>query len=151
MAALSAGIVFAAATVGSTATMPSIPTWYAGLAKPFFTPPNWVFGPAWTFLFALMAYAFWRVLMLPPETPGRREAIVAFLVQLALNALWSVVFFGLHSPGGGMFVVMAMWLAIAVNIGRFQPLDTVAAWCLAPYLAWVTFAAALNFGIWLKN
>lgn len=151
MALVAVAIVFAAAALGSAATAPAIKTWYAGLAKPAFTPPNWAFGPAWTTLYVMIAFAFWRTLRLHAGTPGRGAAMVAFMAQLALNALWSVVFFGMHSPGVGMIVVLAMWLAIAVNIAKVRPLDAVATWCLAPYLAWVTFAAALNFGVWLMN
>jgi tryptophan-rich sensory protein len=143
--------VFIAAALGSVVTAPAIKTWYATLAKPFFTPPNWLFGPAWTALYVLMAYAFWRILVLPKESAGRPRAILAFIVQIALNALWSFAFFGWKSPAAGLVVVFALWLAIAVTIARFRPLDSVAAWCLAPYLAWVTFASALNFAIWLKN
>lgn len=143
--------VFVAGGIGSRATLPSIPTWYAALNKPWFTPPNWVFGPAWTILYILMAYAFWRVLTLDRPLADKRAAIVVFLVQLFFNALWSVVFFGMRSPYGGLFVVAAMWLSIAANIYVFGRLDRVAAWLLVPYLAWVTFAAALNVGVWLLN
>ncbi|MFO1114648.1 MAG: TspO/MBR family protein [Beijerinckiaceae bacterium] len=151
LAVVAVVVVFAAAALGSAASAPAIATWYGGLAKPFFTPPNWVFGPAWTTLYVLMAFAFWRVLRLPASTPGRYAGIVAFVAQLALNALWSVAFFAMRSPSSGLVVVLALWLAIAINIARFQTLDRIAAWCLAPYLAWVTFAAALNFGVWLMN
>lgn len=143
--------VFISAALGSAVTAPAIKTWYATLSKPSFTPPNWLFGPAWTTLYILMAYAFWRILVLPTAAVGRGPAILAFVVQLVLNALWSFAFFGAKSPVAGLVVVLALWLAIAVTIARFRPLDSVAAWCLAPYLAWVTFASALNFAIWLKN
>ena len=148
---LAAGPVVLCAVVGSLATAPALKTWYPSLAKPFFTPPNWVFGPAWTTLFALMAFAFWRILILPEDTPGRGRATVAFLVQLAFNALWSCVFFGAQSPGGGLVAVFFLWLSIAVAISKFRPLDATAAWLLAPYLAWTTFAAALNVGVYLLN
>jgi translocator protein len=151
LAILAVGVVFAAAALGSAATAPAIKGWYAEIAKPWFTPPNWVFGPAWTTLYALMAYAFWRVLALPANLPGRRDAILAFLAQLALNALWSFAFFAWRSPGAGLAVVLVLWLAIAVTIARFRALDRVAALCLAPYLAWTTFAAALNAGVYALN
>ena len=140
-----------AGVLGSISTRPAIPVWYASLNKPFFTPPNWVFAPAWTILYLMMAYAFWRILILPASQPGRRAAIVAFLVQITFNALWSIAFFGLRSPAAGLAVVLVFWLAIAVTIAKFRPLDAVAAWLLAPYLAWTTFAAALNIGVFALN
>lgn len=143
--------VVVAAVVGSLATAPNIPTYYANLAKPGFTPPNWVFGPAWTLLYAMIAIAFWRVLMVAGPRADKRAAILVFLLQLVFNALWSVVFFGMHMPGAALVVVAALWLSIVATIAVFAPLDRPAAWLLAPYLAWVTFAAALNAGVWLLN
>lgn len=151
-AALFAGaVVFAAATIGNLATMPAIPTWYAGLVKPSFNPPNWLFGPVWGLLYAMMAVAFWRILRLPAPTPGRSAAILVFLVQMALNALWSVAFFGAQSPPLGFAVIALLWLAIAATIALFARLDRVAAGLLVPYLAWVSFAALLNGAIWRLN
>ena len=96
--------VAAAAILGSVATLPNIPTWYASLAKPSFTPPNSVFSPVWTILYALMAYAAWRILSLPWGAPGRAGALMAFFVQLALNAAWSWAFFWMRSPLAGLLV-----------------------------------------------
>ncbi len=143
--------VLAASLGGSWATIPSIPTWYAGLTKPWFTPPNWAFGPAWTFLYLLMAYAFWRILTRDGPPPDKRVAVIAFLVQIFLNGLWSFAFFGWRSPGAGLVVIAALWLAIVATILAFARLDRTAAWLLAPYLAWTTFASALNIGIYLLN
>lgn len=143
--------VAAASVAGSFVTMPAIPGWYAGLAKPWFTPPNWLFGPAWTLLYALMAFAFWRVLMLDRPTADKRAAIVAFLIQIFLNGLWSFAFFGWRSPGSGLVVIAFLWLAIAATIGAFARLDRMAAWLLAPYLAWTSYAAALNAGVFVLN
>ena len=145
------GCVAAAATVGNLATLPNIPTWYAGLIKPDFNPPNWIFGPVWTLLYVLMAIAFHRILSLAPGTPGRQTAIVAFSVQLVLNALWSVVFFGLHSPLGGIIVIALLWLAILASMARFARLDHFAAVLLSPYIAWVSFAALLNVALYRLN
>jgi tryptophan-rich sensory protein len=151
-AALIAGaVVFAAATIGNLATMPAIPAWYVGLVKPSFNPPNWLFGPVWGLLYAMMAVAFWRVLRTPPEPQGRGAAIVAFLVQMALNALWSIAFFGAKSPALGLLVIAALWLAIAATITLFRRIDGLAAVLLAPYIAWVSFAALLNVAIWRLN
>ncbi|MBL8590904.1 MAG: tryptophan-rich sensory protein [Methylobacteriaceae bacterium] len=151
-AALISGlVVVAAATIGNLATMPAIPTWYAGLVKPSFNPPNWLFGPVWGLLYAMMAVAFWRVLRKPAAVEGRTAAIAAFLVQMALNALWSVAFFGAKSPSLGLLVIAALWLAIAATIALFRRVDRAAATLLLPYIAWVSFAALLNGAIWRLN
>lgn len=143
--------VASAGVAGSLVTQPAIPGWYAGLAKPWYTPPNWAFAPAWTILYALMAYAFWRILVLPRATPGKGGAIAAFLVQIALNGLWSFAFFGLRSPAAGLVAIAFLCLAIATTFDFFRRLDRAAAWLLAPYLAWTSYAAALNAGVWLLN
>ena len=143
--------VVAVAAAGSLVTNPNIPTWYAGLEKPSFTPPNWAFPIAWTLLYALMAYAIWRILSLPKHLPGRSAAITAFFVQLALNCLWSFAFFGAHSPILGLVVIAALIVAILATMRRFWNLDRVAALLLAPYLAWVSFATALNAAVWHLN
>lgn len=141
----------AAAVAGSLVTAPAIPGWYAGLVKPAFTPPNWLFGPAWTFLYVLMSAAFWRVLSAPESTGGRSRAITWYLTQIVLNGLWSFAFFGWRSPVAGLVVIAALWLAIAATIIAFARVDRTAAWLLAPYIAWTSFAAALNAGVWLLN
>jgi tryptophan-rich sensory protein len=151
LALLAVAPVVVTSVLGSLATGPNIPIWYASIAKPWFTPPNWVFPVAWTALFALMAYAFFRVLRGDPAAPGRGRAIRLFLVQLVFNAAWSYAFFGAQSPLAGLFVVAALWLAIAATIAAFLPLDRLAALLLAPYLAWVSFAALLNATIWAMN
>ncbi|WP_134500519.1 TspO/MBR family protein [Microvirga pakistanensis] len=143
--------VVAVAVAGSLVTEPSIPTWYAGLEKPDFTPPNWAFPVAWTLLYALMAVALWRILSLPAHRPGRSGAIMAFFVQLALNCLWSFAFFGAHSLVAGLIVILALIVAILATIRAFWPLDRLAALLLVPYLAWVLFATALNGAIWQLN
>ena len=151
LALLAVVTVAAASGIGGASTYAAIPTWYAGLDKPPFNPPNWVFSPVWTALYAMMAFAFWRILRLRPGLPGRKAAIGWFLVQMALNALWSVAFFGLRWPEAGIAVIVALWLAIAATMRAFWPLDRFAGWLLAPYLAWVSFAAALNVAIaWLN-
>jgi benzodiazapine receptor len=138
-------------TLGSLATGPNIPGWYASIAKPWFTPPNWVFPVAWTTLFALMAWSFFRVLRLEAGTPGRARAVALFLVQLVFNAGWSFAFFAAQSPLAGLFVVAGLWLSIAAAMAAFARLDRFAALLLAPYLAWVSFAALLNATIWAMN
>jgi translocator protein len=143
--------VAAVSALGSLATVPNIPTWYAGLEKPGFTPPNWVFGPVWTVLYAMMALALWRILSLPRGLPGRSGAVAVFFAQLALNGLWSWAFFAARSPLAGLIVILALIVAIIATIRAFQPLDRGAAWLLAPYLAWVAYATALNGAIWRLN
>jgi translocator protein len=143
--------VIAVSAVGGLVTRPNIPTWYAALAKPGFTPPNWLFAPVWTTLYAMMAYAVWRILSLPKSTPGRTAAITAFFAQLALNLLWSCVFFGAQSPLGGLLVIAALIVTIVATIRAFWPLDRLAALLLVPYLAWVLYATALNAAIWQLN
>jgi tryptophan-rich sensory protein len=142
--------VAAAAIVGNLATMPFIPVWYAGLAKPSFSPPNWVFGPVWSALYVMMAAAFYRILRLPASA-ARKSAIIAFCGQMALNALWSVVFFALQSPATAFLVIAGLWALIVVAALRFAALDRLAGLLVAPYLAWVSFAAVLNAAIWRLN
>ncbi|PSC04878.1 TspO protein [Alsobacter soli] len=146
-ALLAVGAVALAAIIGNVATMPNIPTWYAGLAKPSFNPPNWVFGPVWGLLYLGMAFAFWRVLRIDAAAPGRGAAIAIFVVQLALNAFWSVAFFGMHNPPLGLVVVIALEIAILATIALFRRIDPVAGWVLLPYAAWVAFATVLNLSI----
>ena len=142
--------VAAAALLGNIATMPNIPTWYAGLAKPSFNPPNWIFGPIWAVLYVMMAYAFYRVLT---STEGRwtTTAVVLFLIQIALNAAWSWVFFAGHNPRGGLVTILALWAAIALTAFSFWQIDQMASALLWPYLGWVAFAAVLNWEITRLN
>lgn len=137
--------------VGSIFTTPAIPTWYADLAKPAFTPPNWLFAPAWTTLFVLMglgAFLIWR----KGVAEGRvKAALGIFVIQLALNILWSVAFFGLRSPLGGLIVIALLWFAILLTIQSFSRLSRPAGLLLLPYILWVSFAAVLNGAILVLN
>lgn len=142
--------VAAAAIIGNLVTLPSIAPWYESLAKPPFNPPNAVFGPAWTFLYLLMAAAFFRILR-SPEGIARRRAVILFLVQIVLNAIWSVAFFGFHSPTAGLVVILALDTAIAATIHAFLSVDRIAGGALVPYLGWVAFATLLNGAIWWLN
>lgn len=141
----------AAGIIGTFFTTPAIPGWYASLVKPEFSPPNWIFAPVWTTLYLLMGIAAFLVWRNGSPASAVRKALAAFWVQLGLNAAWSILFFGLKSPILGLACIAALWLAIAVTISRFAPLSRVAAWLMAPYLAWVSFAAALNFEIYRLN
>ena len=141
-------VVASAGLIGNLATIPNIPVWYAGLNKPGFTPPNWVFGPVWSLLYAMMVLAFWRVLLRRSRwTTAGWRVVGVFLVQMALNAFWSVAFFGMHNPLLGLVVVIALELMIVATIMTFKPIDRMAAWLLAPYAVWVGYATALNAAI----
>lgn len=141
----------AAGAIGSFFTFRAVAEWYPLLEKPPLNPPSWVFGPVWTTLYLLMgiaAYAVWRT----PATPARkRAAYAAFGIQLVLNALWSVAFFGLRSPGWGLAVIAALAVAIVTNVVAFRRISRGAAALLVPYLAWVLFASYLNLAIFLRN
>jgi benzodiazapine receptor len=140
-----------AGAIGSIFTTPAIPTWYAALEKPFFNPPNWLFAPAWITLYLLMGIAAFLVWRKGLGQRGVKAALVVFLVQLVLNALWSVVFFGLKSPLWGVVVILALWVAILLTILRFFKLSTAAGALLLPYILWVSFASVLNVSIWVLN
>lgn len=148
--AISLTLCFAAGGLGSIATSAKIPRWYAALEKPSWGPPNWIFGPVWSTLYALMAVAAWMV-WTRREQPGARAALTLFGVQLVLNTLWSFVFFGAEAPGLAMAEIVVLWLAIAATIWTFRGISPTAAWMLTPYLAWVSFASCLNFAIWRLN
>ena len=152
-AALALAIIPVAATsvAGGAVTVPQIGGWYAGLIKPPFNPPNWIFGPMWTALYALMAFAVFRILRLPIGTPGRRRALVVYHGQLLLNFAWSFAFFGANSPVAGLVVIIPLLIAIVATIAAFRPLDRIASLVLWPYLAWVGFATLLNASIWWLN
>ena len=140
-----------AGAIGSVFTSPAIPTWYAVIEKPAFTPPSWLFAPAWITLYLLMAIAAFLVWRKGFAHEGVKCALILFLVQLVLNALWSVVFFGLESPLGGMIVIVLLWLAILATIVSFFRITNAAGILLLPYIAWVTFASALNISIFILN
>jgi tryptophan-rich sensory protein len=146
--AASVGLCLAVGIVAGLLFKPG--AWYAALDKPSFNPPAWVFAPAWTMLYIAMGVAAWRIWRLS-ESAARSQALRQFAVQLALNAAWTPVFFGAQSLVGGLVVILLMAIAIVVTIQRFHPLDKIAAWLLAPYLAWVSFATALNVALLALN
>lgn len=140
-----------AGLIGSVATFPSIPTWYASLEKPFFNPPNWLFGPVWTTLYTLMgisAFLVWRKGIRDRQV---KAALGIFVAQLILNSLWSIVFFGLHSLLGGLIVILPLWVAILLSIVTFYRISKTAGVLLIPYILWVSFATLLNFSLWQLN
>jgi tryptophan-rich sensory protein len=131
-------------------TSGSIQTWFQTLIQPSFQPPNWLFGPAWTLLYALMGIAaawIWK----KRKNKKARIALGIYGVQLFLNFIWSIIFFGLHSPFWALIDVVLLWGLIMWMIMKFYVIDKKAGWILIPYLAWVTFATVLNFAIWRLN
>jgi translocator protein len=147
---VSIAVCFAAAGIGSLMTTSSIGGWYAALAKPAWTPPNWVFGPVWSLLYLAMAVAAWMVWR-QVGFPRAASALNLFAVQLVLNVCWSAIFFGAHRPGLAFVEILLLWLLILATMVAFRLLSRAAAWLMAPYLLWVAFAAALNLSIWRLN
>lgn len=129
-------------------TEPNVLTWYPVLAKPSFNPPNWVFAPVWTTLYILMAVAGWRVWRI---TDFESRALLFWAVQLVLNFAWSFIFFGAHNIGLALIEIAALWLMVLLTMVAFFRIDRIAGWLFAPYLAWVSFAAALNAAIHQLN
>jgi tryptophan-rich sensory protein len=140
-----------AGLVGSFFTITAIPTWYPALAKPVFNPPDWIFGPVWTILYALMG---WSLFLVWRKLDGKKKTAVAldvFVIQLSLNVIWSVLFFGLQQPGLALFEIILLWMSIVWTYLVFRRISRPAAALLLPYLAWVTFATYLNASIWWLN
>jgi tryptophan-rich sensory protein len=140
------GLSFVPGLIGAPFTAPR---WYRRLRKPDWAPPPSVFGPVWTLLYLLMGIAAWRIASSGRD--GRQSALRAFRWQLALNAAWTPIFFGLRQPGAALAEIVATWLAILVTTVRFARVRLIAGLLLLPYLAWVTFASALNWSIWRRN
>jgi tryptophan-rich sensory protein len=147
---VSLGSCFTIAYLGSAATLPSITSWYAELNKPFFSPPNWLFGPVWSLLYLLMGIAMYVVW----QKGWNKKIIVAlqfFIAQLLLNFLWSYLFFTQHKPLEAFVNVIVLWTVILLTILKFRKISKPAAWLLAPYLFWVSFASLLNLAIVVLN
>ena len=140
-----------AGLIGAVFTTPAIETWYAALIKPSFTPPDWLFAPAWGTLYLLMGIAAFLIWRRGLAQAGTKSALLIFLIQLVLNTLWSVVFFGFESPLGGVIVIIILWVVILLAVLKFFRLSTAAGALLLPYILWVSFAAVLNISIWLLN
>ena len=140
-----------AGLLGSFFTFPAIPTWYATLNKPAFSPPGWLFGPVWISLYTLMGISLFLVWNTTENRPQFKKALIFFFIQLIFNALWSVFFFGFRSPLAGLIEMVFLWSAIVVTIFYFIKLSRWAGMLLLPYLAWVSFAFILNFSLWVLN
>lgn len=144
-------ITFSVGALGSFFTTPSIPTWYSSLNKPFFSPPNWVFGPVWTLLYILMAVSLYLIWINQSPKSQKRKATLLFLIQLCLNALWSVIFFGMRSPEIALIEILLLEAAIIFTVLSFKKISKTAAKLLIPYALWVAFATALNLSIVVLN
>jgi tryptophan-rich sensory protein len=140
-----------AGVIGSVFTMPSIPGWYAGLAKPPFNPPNWVFAPVWTVLYALMGLSAYLVYEKGLRRNEVRKALAVFAGQLLLSTLWSMVFFGAHMIFGAAVVIVLLWGMILASIWLFSRISKAAAYLLVPYILWVSFATVLNISLYVLN
>jgi benzodiazapine receptor len=149
------GISFAVAAVGSIATAGNVDGWYADADKASWNPPNWIFGPVWTLLYTIMSVAAWLVWRSPRD--GRRPALKWYVAQLALNAIWTPVFFGLYPVVGAsalwvaLAIIVALDVAVLLTMLRFWKVSKAAAWLLVPYWAWVLFATTLNAALAALN
>ena len=148
---LSVFICFLAGGVGSYFTFPEIKTWYVALQKPFFNPPNWVFGPVWSLLYLMMAVSLYLVWETKSKKNEKQQGLYFFFIQLVLNSLWSIVFFGLHSPFFSLIIIISLWSMILFTLLNFMKINKTAGWLLVPYLAWVSFATVLNFSVVILN
>lgn len=140
-------LTFLAPAAGAWMTSPA---WYAALNKPAWSPPGWLFGPVWTLLYVLMAVAAWLVWR-EGGWARQRRALALYCGQLVLNAAWTPLFFGLRQPGWALIEIVLLWVAILATLVAFARVRRPAAWLLAPYLGWVSFAAFLNFTLWRLN
>lgn len=140
-----------AGAIGSIFTMPAIDSWYGNLVKPAINPPSWVFGPVWTLLFVLMGVAAFIVFNHGWEKVEVKIALSIFGVQLILNTLWSIIFFGLQNPGLAFLELVLLWMAILFSIISFFRVSKKAAYLLIPYIMWVSFAGYLNLSFFLLN
>lgn len=141
----------AAGLVGAKVTRPALKPWYRDLKKPFFTPPDWLFAPAWITLYLLMAVAAYLIWMQGLNTDGVKAALLVFIIQLILNSAWSFIFFGMKSLFYGLIEIIFLWISIAMCLVLFWQILPLAGWLMVPYLLWVSFATALNFAIWKLN
>lgn len=137
--------------LGSTVTIAEIPTWYAGLIRPPFNPPSWVFGPVWTTLYALMGVAAYRISRVKKKRRLVKGALGLFAMQLFLNCIWSFLFFGKHDIPLAFVDIALLWIVLIVLVVKFEKLDTIAGYLMVPYVFWVSFALILNYAFWILN
>lgn len=140
-----------AGVIGSVFTASSLENWYFLLEKPSFNPPSWVFFPVWTTLYTLMGISLYLVWEKGLQKPEVKKGILIFGIQLGLNSLWSFLFFGLKSPYYAFIEIILLWFAIFLTILQFRKISKTASYLLLPYIVWVSFAAVLNYYIWILN
>ena len=138
---------FLASAIGGFFTASSVSTWYVTLNKPAFNPPSWIFGPVWTILYLMIGMSLYLVWI----NKYNKIAFTVFGIQLFLNALWSILFFGLQNPLLALVEIIFLWASIFITIIYFYKLNKISAYLLVPYILWVTFAAILNFSIFILN
>lgn len=148
---ISIALPLVAGFTASLFTRPEIDNWYAGLNKPSWTPPNWLFAPAWTTLYLLMGVAFYIVWISNAPTNLKKKAMVLWGMQLVFNFFWSLLFFNQHLMGWAFAEIMVLWLLILATIFAFGRISSLAAWLLVPYISWVSYAALLNYAVWQLN
>jgi tryptophan-rich sensory protein len=141
----------AAGIIGAIFTTDAVATWYPTLTKPSFNPPNWLFGPVWTTLYALMGVAAFLIWRHGWSAPGVKIALALFAAQLILNSLWSIIFFGMHALLPAFIEIIFLWVLILATIVAFLRVSPGAAGLLVPYILWVSFASLLNFSLWRLN
>lgn len=146
---ISIAVPQAVAVIGSLFTRSSVSGWYSKLNKPSFNPPGWIFGPVWTILYLLMGISLY--LVWTSGKKGIKAAIIIFAVQLSLNLLWSILFFGMQKPFAAFIEIILLWIAILVTIIVFYKISPIAAYLLIPYILWVSFAAVLNYNLYALN
>ncbi|MBN2458512.1 tryptophan-rich sensory protein [Candidatus Woesearchaeota archaeon] len=144
---ISISLPFLASFIGGLFTASSVSTWYVTLAKPSFNPPSWLFGPVWTMLYLLMGISLYLVWI----TKYDKTSFMLFGIQLFLNALWSILFFGVKTPMYAFIEIILLWVAILMTAIYFYKINKISAYLLIPYLLWVSFAAVLNFSICILN
>ncbi|PIU89163.1 TspO protein [archaeon CG06_land_8_20_14_3_00_37_11] len=146
-------IVFLAGFIGSYFTYPGIQSWYAGLNKPAIAPPNWLFAPVWSALYVLMAFSFYFVWNKSKVNNKVlvNECMTLFIIQLVLNSLWSIIFFGLHNISLALVEILVLWSFLFLTIVKFYKIDKKSAYLLIPYILWVSFAALLNYSFMAVN
>lgn len=139
-----------AGIIGSIFTTPAVKGWYANINRPSFSPPNWLFAPVWTTLFVMMGVSV-SIIWLSEKNAQRTTALKIFFLQLILNTLWSIIFFGMENPMLAFFEIVILWFAILFTILKFRKINKLAAILLVPYILWVSFASVLNLAIALIN
>lgn len=148
---VSIAVCESAGAIGGIATASSVGTWYAELEKPGFTPPSWVFSPVWITLYALMGIAAWLVWRKGLERHDVRVALIFFIIQLVLNMLWSLIFFGAQAPLLALIDLVLLWVTLLITTVLFWRISVLAGILLLPYAIWTSFAGVLNYRIWRLN